>query len=557
MFENLQLGAYGNRIPSLSFEVIADEADVRLDAVIRDIAPAQVLADCPTLLAGFAASGDTARAVLDVLAEGVPFYATEVDGALMLREASLDAGEVSAASLGAEAGEAGGPRLTRTRKAGAEAPTALSIRHYDPARDYQPGVQRVWRGVDARRELTLELPASLSASAALALAERQMATLAAGRVQAEISLPWRYLGLAPGSQVRVPGLSGAYRVVSTRFEAMALRVSLQAMPTAPPLPINANAGRYTAEADLVPGPTRLLLVDLPMLTPGVAAVPQVFVAAAGVGSGWRKADLLLSLDDGLSWDPIGQTAAPAIIGTAETLLQPGSPCAFDDINALDVTLVPGSADLLAVDDDALIAGRNLALVGQELIQFGVVTPLGPHQFRLSRLLRGRRGTEWAQGEHHLAERFLLIERDTLLPISVPVGTASVRVLAHGLGDLSPVEATLLAPGQALEPLSPIALTAEHAPNGELQFAWIRRSRDGWRWNDGVDAPLVEESERYQVALEPNVGLVRGMTVNEPRWTYALAEQNADTASGAATVTVRVAQIGTHTVSRSVTLLIAL
>ena len=30
--------------------------------------------------------------------------------------------------------------------------------------------------------------------------------------------------------------------------------------------------------------------------------------------------------------------------------------------------------------------------------------------------------------------------------------------------------------------------------------WTRRSRAGWRWIDGVDAPLGEERERYRVTL---------------------------------------------------------
>lgn len=43
--------------------------------------------------------------------------------------------------------------------------------------------------------------------------------------------------------------------------------------------------------------------------------------------------------------------------------------------------------------DALLAGRNLMLVGGELIQFAEAQRIGPAQYRLSVLLRGQRGTE--------------------------------------------------------------------------------------------------------------------------------------------------------------------
>ena len=32
----------------------------------------------------------------------------------------------------------------------------------------------------------------------------------------------------------------------------------------------------------------------------------------------------------------------------------------------------------------------------------------------------------------------------------------------------------------------------------MLLRWVRRSRAGWRWIDGADAPLAEEAEGYQV-----------------------------------------------------------
>jgi hypothetical protein len=57
--------------------------------------------------------------------------------------------------------------------------------------------------------------------------------------------------------------------------------------------------------------------------------------------------------------------------------------------------------------DAIMAGANLALIGDELIQFGRAEQLGPGLFRLSHLLRGRRGTEWAAAGHSVGDVFCL------------------------------------------------------------------------------------------------------------------------------------------------------
>ena len=44
-------------------------------------------------------------------------------------------------------------------------------------------------------------------------------------------------------------------------------------------------------------------------------------------------------------------------------------------------------------DAALLAGANAAMLGAELIQFGRAEPLGQGRYRLSRLLRGRGGSD--------------------------------------------------------------------------------------------------------------------------------------------------------------------
>src|SRR3546814_15179466 len=87
-------------------------------------------------------------------------------------------------------------------------------------------------------------------------------------------------------------------------------------------------------------------------------------------------------------------------------------------------------------DGSLLPGANLALLDDELVQFCHGEQLGGHRFRLSRLLRGRRGTEWASADHEAGGRFILIEPAvtgvTDLPVSRP-GT-SIRFRGTGPGE---------------------------------------------------------------------------------------------------------------------------
>jgi hypothetical protein len=72
---------------------------------------------------------------------------------------------IVAEMVGARFNAAGRARRSKRRRARAEdVPVRMSVRHYDPARDYQAGLQTSERGGAGRVERDLDLPASLSAS---------------------------------------------------------------------------------------------------------------------------------------------------------------------------------------------------------------------------------------------------------------------------------------------------------------------------------------------------------------------------------------------------------
>jgi hypothetical protein len=309
----------------------------------------------------------------------------------------------------------------------------------------------------------------------------------------------------------------------------------------------ADPGRSLIQDDALHGPTTLHLIDLPPIEAGVATAPNLVVAAAGVSTGWRRAALLLSTDGGASWEEAGVTAAPAIIGAADTRLGAGTASLIDEVNSVEVTLLNAAATLGNADAAGLDAGRNLAMLGDELIQFGSATPLGANRYRLSGLYRGRRGTEWTMAEHAAGERFVLIERDALATLQVPVSSAEVMVMAVGIGDdNAPPIATVRNPGQALMPIAPVHLRGQRLSDGRVNLIWARRSRDGWRWIDSVDAPLAEESERYALTITPNVGAVAQVETMATGYVYTPP-------SGATSATASIVQIGTFGPSRAAVL----
>jgi hypothetical protein len=296
----------------------------------------------------------------------------------------------------------------------------------------------------------------------------------------------------------------------------------------------------------------LLLLDLPLLSEELPGRPRLLAAAAGEEPGWRRAELIASFDGGASWAPAGATAPAAVLGTALGAPAPAGSALIDWREGFEVELLNAAMWLESRSDAALADGANLALVGDELIQFGNAEPLGGRRFRLSHLLRGRRGTEWAAGLHAPGEPFALIEAENLAPVEAPLGSlgGEARLLGQGLGDPEGVLAVRTVRGESMRPPAPVHLQAERLANGDLALSWVRRSRAGWVWLSGSDTPLGEEIESYRLSLAGE-GFERSLTVPGPAYLYSAAEQAADGLSGA--LKVEVVQLGTSAPSRPASL----
>jgi hypothetical protein len=318
----------------------------------------------------------------------------------------------------------------------------------------------------------------------------------------------------------------------------------------------ADPGRNVTQADLVHGATVLAVIDLPALNNVADSAPNVVVAANGTSVGWRSAPLLASVDGGVSYVAIGATAAPAVMGAAETVLAVGTNALVDRVNTVDVMLVHAGLVLNDADDAALLAGANFAMLGREAIQFGRALPMGGARYRLSELWRGRRGTEAAVTGHVVGEGFVLLESEALMQVPAAFAVAGLKIMAAGIGDGAGVSAFLPTAGASVTPLSPVAPTLE-VSGGGLTVRWTRRSREGWSWLDGIDVPLGQEGERYRVTRIATGRADVAEEVALPVWTYPSALFAADRGAGLSNVTLQIVQIGSRGVSVPTTLTIPL
>ena len=546
VFEDLALAEYGNRIPLLTFEVVGDEGAVEVGAVIGDASGGVIDSGAVAALSGYAAHGSDRRGAVTPIVEMF---------GLRLRDEGVGVGDrravsrtVAEADPGSAVAEKGAAKMARSRRPLGEMPAGLGLGYYDPARDYQSG--RASAGeAGGRTHLSVDLAAVLTADAARALAEARLARMWAERERAVVQLPPAFIDLQPGDTVRGAGLTGDWDVASVDVTALVVTAEL-VRRSGGAAALAADGGRASGSADVAASATRLVLLDLPDLGTGEAG-PTLMIAASSAGA-WRPVVVRITANG--SERAMVTVNRAAIVGAATSALAVGSTAVRDDVSSVVVQLVNGDAWLTSCDDDALAMGTNLAALGDELIQFGQADTIGAGRFRLSRLLRGRRGSEWAMAGHGVGEMFVLIEADRLTAVTLPgemVG-AEVAALAQGLGDGAAVAARRVAGGEALRPPSPCKVNAVGNAGG-LRIEWVRRSRLGWGWSDGVDAPLGEALEHYQVRIAAGA-VERVWDSDAPVLVLAASELSP---FDAGVVSISVVQVGDRAVSRAAVIIVTL
>lgn len=538
VFENLALAEYGNRIPMLTFELLGDAGAVTVGAILRDASAGVIASDNAVTLGGYSAHGGDRAAAVAPLIEFARVRLRD-DGGIL-----ADGGAVTVMPSASEHGcsaDGKAARTERVREPLGSVPGALALGFYDPARDYQAGLARTGEAGAVR---PVELPAAVGADQARGLADAALARTWGERERVTFRLAPEFLGLQAGDVVRAEG--NDWRVIGVDVAGMAVAAEcVRSLEAAPAGLLPTDGGRVAAVIDAAAGPTTLVLLDL--RDGGDAGLT---LAAASAASAWRPVAVSVAAN-GVSQSAVVVGRA-ALIGRVEGVLGDGPDALFDDRSMIVVKLVASDGWLTSADNDALAMGANLAAVGDELVQYGRVEPLGSGRFRLTHLLRGRRGSEWAIGGHGAGEMFVPLDPSWLTRIALAseIVGAEVAVQAHGLADGASVAVRRIAGGEGLRPLSPCRVTIANE-GSDLRCAWVRRGRGGW--SDGGDVPMGAASERYRVRIAGPAASGEWV-VAEPSLLLTAA-MRAGLGSGVATLSV--AQVGDQASSREVRVSITL
>lgn len=526
VFEDLDLTDFGNRIPALSFEVIAGNASRLVEAMLES---SEVSADDTTRfpqLGGFSHEAGSLRDVAQLVDRLHPVAPVVGGDGMMLGAASANSSTPIALSDTAawDDGDFGRQEGMTSARSSSRSNAFASLRYYDPARECQPGLQHADNSGGSTT--TFQFPGVLSASDALGLAREANGRAAVSRERLLCRCAELDPHIQPGSLVIAPGRPGLWQVAGWEWRERGVELDLIRHRSGFGQHGEADAGSGCMPPDRAASTTELRVFETPWDGLGSSAQRQIFAAASAATGRWSGASLHADRNGALI--ALDQSATErAVTGSLTKDLGPSSAMRFESGAILHVQLLDEDAELSPSTLAGLAQGDNRLLIGSELIQFLSAEPVGGGRWALAGLLRGRGGTEIEAASGHEFGTAVTLLDERLIPLgSNPLAQAESRFAAIGLWDSEPAIAQLENANASLRPPAPVHCRMETAADGSISFCWRRRARGQWLWLNGVAQPLIEESEQYRVGYGPVAAPLATWLVSTPDITLSAAEVGA-------------------------------
>jgi Putative phage tail protein len=548
VFEDMQLADYGNRIPSLTFELFERDGAVTLSEIACAAAGEDMKCNSTESVAGYALQGADVESALRPLVDSMPVFIRPHGDSLQLVDwfdrATADMTLTSIVEVNGNAVD----RPTRTRQPDGKLPSAIAIRHFEPARDYQAGTQQSQSLRSGQNIPVLELPAANGVAETKRFAELALLQMQRGRDGFAANSLTGLAASRIGDWLITP--THRHRITEIeKFQGWERIESRDWLGAEPALNTQTEAGISISPTDGLAGETHLILVDLPNLTQTDAGAPQIFAAAAGTGSAWRRANL--SVRDGGNLIDLGGTAQPAIIGKLMTPLPVHQPYLIDWRNKPVVRLINSGMVLPYGDNDPVSRSAPTISINGDIIRYGWAEFLGGTDYRLHGLVRGLGGSDDKIVPHPVGTPMLLLDLSAMSAIdpgfAIPGNILTVE--ATGLADIEPVSTQIMVEANAVRPSAPVSGRILKQASGDILIRWIRRNRIDPGWVDEVELPMSEDQLQFDITLFVNGSPLRSWAAFAEQFEIGAAEISALQLPIATLLRFEVRQVGRHARSK--------
>lgn len=561
-FENLKLDDFGNAIPSFSF-IVEAEASLDLQTLISRImdragyaaAEYSVDSSLTQAIGGYVVMPGGLRGALEELIMYFGLTVRETAGVIEFLPPPSSATTIPTADI-----------LEPVEVSDTNDETGLaaevSVSYHDDTADYEKRAGSFRSQATPNRTIeVLDLSLTLSPTDARSFAAQRWAKLWTERKTADIILPPSFITAQEGdlhtfTQDTVAYLLRADKVsfgydgqVRITYTVLSTTPGRTAAPSYDFVSLDTPDSNATHPEQYTPPALTTEVLQLPpLLTSAADAIdPRFHLAQITTLSDapFLGAEVYVSPTSGGTYVTTDhRSATQATMGEVSVQLDAstGSPSHVSGNGSFRVELDAGALE--SATEDEIFDGRNVALVGDEVIGFTDATLISGTTYELSGIIRGLRNTDvatWA-----VSTRFVLLDTN-LLQVSYDPGwigsTRYYKVVPIGAVPADVSEIAVALTGENLKPWNPANVEGTVDTYSNWHISWQRRTRRPWNTLGGVAVPVDDQPERYEVDIMDGATVVRTMEVLMAAGVvYDIGRQTLDFGGAQSSVTVRVYQI---------------
>ena len=563
-FDDLPLAEYNNTFPAVSAEVSTNPGDPTLAALVTSICDRSNVPPANYSVTGLSGNirgkliqGETsAESCLSDLMDVYAFEPVDLDGITQFLHISRsrDLFPIPIEYLGSsEAGNELKNRVKTKIKPHWEFPTSIEVSYIDQDEDYNKRTtiyQRSDRDERDGENLSKDFQIVLNPQQGALLAQQLLHREWRKRIESVFVLPFYFLDVAVGDLIELPDEVGLPIQEVTK-------VNIGANFAIELTTITYNSQYLGGIRNIISVPvpqevfvqddTHLQILDIP--SPHDSYKDDSLFFAVGADSTWRGGELYVSLD-GSRYQSLQPLTSRDNTGTTVNALGTGSHYFFDSHSVLRVELAHDDQQLESVDAAAMDLGYNIALVGNEIIQFQNATLGVDGIWELTGLRRGMRGTEQEIDNHAVGDRFVVLTGDfgsfgeiegnpiyigETLHFKAPNISQSVTGVPAINHDVA---------GTVYMPPAPDHLKLTANADGSLVVSWKIRARCRYEWANGQDVQIPDSEKGAWLDIYDGNNLLRTIFSPDPEYQYSTASQVAD--FGATVQSLRVGVYSSNT-----------
>jgi len=426
---------------------------------------------------------------------------------------------------------AGSDLYSLSRAQETELPERVNVTYFDGDNDYQSGsVESSRQHVQSLRKSTANLPIIMDQQRAKRVADGMLWEAYASREKMSTGLPPSLMSLEPTDVMKLVlngGRSFDFRI-NRIADSSIRRIEALSIDTSAYVPAETSVREVILPPPIVIGSAVFYFMDLPLLTNGYNEDAGYI---ATFKEPWTGGVNLYRSFPGGSYELNSTIIGQSLIGVTNTDFYSGPTYVWDDVTELWVTLSYG--ELSSSEDIDVLGGANACAVQNadghwEIFQFAVAELVGENKYKLSRLLRGKRGSEHQMRDPISAgAKFVFFDGSITQPNMNIDDWSTSYDWRYGPRGFSIDHYSYRQESFAFEGIGTKPYSVVHpsiTKNGtDFLMNWIRRTRiNGDSW-DLEEVPLNEFEEKYEIDVYNDSDVVvRTITAYEPNFTYTEA-----------------------------------